>query len=124
MKMGSGYDIPGKAGRRARFETRSVVYEVGDDHLQDLWRESMGLSIHSGTCGVDNPKRERIVDCGFGPFPDDEIPYYDVLTTEYGDQVNWDEVALATWEWGCGGDHRWSSFDGRGLVLTRWRCDS
>ena len=89
MEVGSGYDIPGKAGRSARFETRSVVYEVGDDHLQDLWRESMGLSIHCGTCGVDNPKRERIVDCGFGPFPDDELPYYDVSTTGYGDQVNW-----------------------------------
>ena len=88
MEMGSGHEIPGEAGRGARFETSSVVFEMGDDHFQDLWGEPRGLSIRPSTRSIDNLKCECIVDCGFGPLPDGELFYYDMSTTEHGNQGN------------------------------------
>jgi len=88
MEMGSGHDIPGEAGCGARFETSGAAHEVGDDHFQNLRGESMGLSIHRGTCSVGNPKCECTVGCGFGPLPDGELSSYDVSTLEHGNQEN------------------------------------
>jgi len=65
MEVGSGYVVPGEAGRCACFETRSVVHEVGDAHFQDLLGKPVGLSIHRSTCATLNswnPKCEYIVD--------------------------------------------------------------
>jgi len=35
--------VPGEAGRSTSFEGRDVVYEVGDYHFHNLWRETTRL---------------------------------------------------------------------------------
>jgi hypothetical protein len=82
MEVGSGYVVPGEAGCGACFETWSVVYELRYNHFQNLLGKSVRLSIHCSTRAARNPECEHIVDCGFGPVPNDVgdgLGFYDML---------------------------------------------
>lgn len=68
MKVWSRDVVPGETGRGASFESRRVVYEVGDDHLYDLWKEPMWLGGVRG--GIRIPVFEHVLEFGFGTVPD------------------------------------------------------
>jgi ferredoxin len=52
MEVEGGYVVPGEAGCGACLETWSVVYDVGDDHLQNLSGKSVRLSTQRSTCAT------------------------------------------------------------------------
>ena len=80
MEVGSSYEIPGEAGFCACFETRSIVDEAVDNHLQKLVGKSMRLAIHRDTRPIEC---ECVIDCGPVPNGDgDEAGPYDTLTRE------------------------------------------
>ena len=68
VKVRSREVVPGEAGRGASFESRRVVYQVGDDHLNDLWKEPMWLGGVRG--GIRLPVFEYVFEFGFGTVPD------------------------------------------------------
>ena len=85
MEVGNGYHIPGEASGCGCFETQGIAYEVGDDHFQKLRGNSMRLSVHHDPCVIQDPKCGCVIDCGFGPMPNDaggEVNSYDTLIVE------------------------------------------
>jgi len=75
--------VPGETGRSASFESRDVVYEVGDDHFHDLRREPTRLERVCVDIWI--PAREYGPEFGFGTVPNGvgETPdAYDRLITE------------------------------------------
>ena len=63
-----GHDaVPGEAGQCGRFESQSVVYEVGNNHLHDLWWEIVSLA---GVCrSAWVPTYKQVSGTGFGAVP-------------------------------------------------------
>ena len=98
MEVGSGYVVPGEAGQGTRFEAWSVVCETGDDHLQNLCRKSVRLSICSRMRGTWGPGDEN-TDYAFGPVPSDagdEVDSCYTSATAYENQDNQEEQVLNT----------------------------
>lgn len=59
--------VPGKTGRRASFEGRKVVYEVGNDFLHDLRGEPTRLARIDASVWI--PAHKRTLEFGFGTVP-------------------------------------------------------
>ena len=59
--------VPGETSRYASFESRDVVYEVGDDHFRDLWREPTRLTRVRVDIWI--LAREYALEFGFGTVP-------------------------------------------------------
>ena len=64
-----GHDaVPGEAGQGGHFESQSVVYEVRNNHLHDLWWEIVSLA---GVCrSAWVPAYKQVIETsGFGAVP-------------------------------------------------------
>ena len=76
--------VPGETGRYASFESRDVVYEVGDDHFRDLWREPTRLTRVRVDIWI--LAREYALEFGFGTVPSGigkALDTYDRSITEH-----------------------------------------
>ena len=96
MEVGSGYDVPGEGGCCTCFETRNITDDVRDNHFQKFMGKSMRLPFHRGTSVIQNPERERVIDCG--PVPNDagdDLGSYGMLTMKGKNRG--DGRAIGTW---------------------------
>ena len=87
VEVGSGYDIPGEAGRYTCFETRGIVDEVGNNHFKKFVGKSVHLSFHRWNSASQKPECGCAIDCG--PVPNDagnDLGSYDMLTIEHKNQ--------------------------------------